>query len=128
MAENMCAAEAALLNYGMSKKIGRVDYIVCPFGNLTVNELLVTLLFKHGAFDNKKCPVRPESTRDVSLFLIRGGVRQSSNVLLLLLDVAPKSQPLLTWNLPMLFYLVASRWCPSLGYMQVWLVWVSATL
>jgi hypothetical protein len=41
MAEKMCAVEAALLNSGMSKKDVRVDSIVCPFGNLTVNGFLV---------------------------------------------------------------------------------------
>jgi hypothetical protein len=79
MAEKMCAAEAALINYGMSKKAVRVDSIVCPFGNLTVNGLLVTFLFKHGAFNNKKCPVQPESTRAVSLFLIRGALYRVFN-------------------------------------------------
>jgi hypothetical protein len=128
MAEKMCSAEAALHNYGMSKKAVCVDSIVCPFGNMTVNGLLVTFLFKHGAFDNKKCPVQPESTRDVSLLLCRGGVRQSSNVSLLFLDVAPKSQSLLTWDPPILFVFVSSRWCPYFEYMQVWLVWVHATL
>jgi hypothetical protein len=95
---------------------------------MTVNVFLVAFLFKLCTFDNKKCPVQPESTRSVSLFLIRGGVRQSSNGSLLFLDVAPKSQSLLTWEPPMLFVLVASRWCSSFGYMQVWLVWVRATL
>jgi hypothetical protein len=83
MAEKMCAAEAALLNSGMSKKAACVDSIVCPFGNLTVNGLLFIFLFKLGAFDNKKCPVQLEFTRAVSLFLSRDGVRQSSNVSLL---------------------------------------------
>jgi hypothetical protein len=69
-----------------------VDSIVCPFENLTVNGLLVNFLFELGAFDNKNFPVYPESTRAVSLFLSRGGVRQSSNVSLLFLDIAPKSQ------------------------------------
>jgi hypothetical protein len=128
MAEKMCADEAALLNYGMFKKDVCDDFIVCPFGNLTVNGLLATFLFKHGAFVKKKCPVQPESKRDVSLFLSRGGVRKSSNASLLSLDVAPKSQSLLTWDPPILFVLVASRWCPSLGYMQVWHVWLRATL
>jgi hypothetical protein len=105
-----------------------VDSIVFPIGNLTVNGLLVTLLFKLDALDNKKCPVQPESTRDVSFFLSRGGVRQSANISLLLLDVAPKIQSLLTWDPPMLFVFVASPWCPYLGYMQVWLVWVRASL
>jgi hypothetical protein len=77
---------------------------------MAVNVLLVTFLFKLGAFDNKKCPVQPESTRAVSLFLSRGGVGQSSNVSLLFLDVAPKSQSLLTWDPPMLFVLVDSHW------------------
>jgi hypothetical protein len=99
-----------------------------PFGNLTVKGLVVTVLCKRGAFDNKKFRVQPESTRDVSLCLSRGGVQQSSNVSLLFLDVAPKIQSLLTWDPPMLFSLVASRWCPSFGYIQVWLVWVRATL
>jgi hypothetical protein len=110
MAGKMCAAEAALLNFGMSKKAVCVNSIVCPFGNMTVNVFLVTFLFKHGAFDNKKFPVQPESTRAFSLFSSRSGVRQSSNVSLLFLDVAPKSQSLLTWDPPMLFFLVASLW------------------
>jgi hypothetical protein len=128
MAEKMCTAEAALLNSGMSKKVVCVDYIVCPFGNLTVNGLLFTFLFKHVTFDNKKCPVQPESKRAVSLFFRMGGVKQSSNVSLLSLEVSPKTHSLLTWYPPMLFVLVASRWCVSLVYMQVWLVWVRATL
>jgi hypothetical protein len=45
------AAEAALLNSRMSKKAVRVDSIVCPFGNLTVNGFLVIFLFKLVAFD-----------------------------------------------------------------------------
>jgi hypothetical protein len=117
-----------LLNSGMSTKAVCVDSIVCPFGNMTVNEFLVTFLFKLCAFDNKKFPVQPKSTRAVSLFLRRGGIRQSSIFSLLSLDVAPQSQPLLTWDPPMLFVLVAPSWCPSFGYMQVWLVWVRATL
>jgi hypothetical protein len=52
MAEKMCAAEAALLNSGMSKKYVCVDSIFCPFGNLTVNGMLANFLFKHGAFVN----------------------------------------------------------------------------
>jgi hypothetical protein len=95
---------------------------------MTVNGLLATFLFKHGAFVNKKCPVQPESTMAVSLLLIRGGVRQLSNGSLLFLDVAPRSQSPLTWDPPMLFILLASRLCPYLGYKQVWLVWVHASL
>jgi hypothetical protein len=76
MVEKMCAAEAALLNSGMSKKAVCVDSIVCPFGNLTINGFLATFLFNNGAFVNKKCPVQPESTTAVSLLLSRGGVRQ----------------------------------------------------
>jgi hypothetical protein len=128
MAGNVCAAVAALLNSGMSRTAVCVDFIVCPFGNLNVNGLVVTILCKHGAFDNKKCPVQPESKRAFSLCLSRGGVRQSSNVSLLFLDVAPKSQSLLTWYPTMLFAFVAARWCPSFGYIQVWLVLVRATL
>jgi hypothetical protein len=124
----MRSDEAALLNSGMSKKALCVDSIVCPFGNLTVNELLVNFLFKRGAFDTKKCPVQPKSTRAISSFLSMGGVRQSPNVSLLYLVLAPKSQSLLTWDPPRLFVLVASRWCPSLGYMQVWIVWVHDNL
>jgi hypothetical protein len=52
--------------------------MVWPFGNLTVNGFDVKILFKQGAFDKRKCPVQPESTRAVSLCLSRGGVRQSS--------------------------------------------------
>jgi hypothetical protein len=53
MAEKMCATEAALLNYGMSKRAVCVESIVYPFGNMTVKGLLATFLFKHGAFINK---------------------------------------------------------------------------
>jgi hypothetical protein len=63
--------------------------MVWPFGNLTVNGFDVKVLFKQGAFYKRKCPVQPESTRAVSLSLSRGGVRQSSNFSLLILDVAP---------------------------------------
>jgi hypothetical protein len=59
MAGKVCAAEAALLNYGMSKKAVCVDSIVCPFGNLIFNGLLAILLSEHGAFVNKKFPVQP---------------------------------------------------------------------
>jgi hypothetical protein len=92
-----------------------VDFMVCLFGNMTVKGLVVKVLFKHGAFDRRNCPVQPESTRDVSLCLSRGGVRQSSIFLLLFLDVAPKSQSLLTWDPPILLAFVALRWCPSFG-------------
>jgi hypothetical protein len=109
MAGNICAAVAALLNSGMSRTAVCVDFIVCPFGNMTVNGLVVSVLCKHGAFDNKKFHLQPESTSAVSLCLSRGGVRHSSNVSLLFLDVAPKSQSLLTWDPPVLFALVASR-------------------
>jgi hypothetical protein len=128
MAGNICADFAALLNCGMSRIAVCVDFIVCPFGNLNVNGLVVTDLCKPGSFDNRKHPVQPESTRAVSLCLSRGGVRQSSIFSLLFLDVSPKSQSLLTWDPPILFDLVASRWCPYFGYTQVWLVWVRATL
>jgi hypothetical protein len=37
-------------------------------------------LFKHGALTNRKWPVHPESTIDVSCGLIRGWVRQTSNI------------------------------------------------
>jgi hypothetical protein len=62
--------------------------MVWSFGNLTVNVFAVKILFKQGALDKRKCPVQPESTRAVLLCLSRGGVRQSSNFLLLILDVA----------------------------------------
>jgi hypothetical protein len=96
--------------------------MVCPFGNLTVNEFDVKVLFKQGAFDKRKFPAQPESTRAVSLCLSRGGVRQSSIFSLLILDVAPRSQSLLTRGPPIFLVLAASRWCPSFVYMQVWLV------
>jgi hypothetical protein len=128
MAGNICAAFAILLNCGMSRIAVCVDFIVCPFGNMAVSGLVVTDLCKHGAFDNRNCPVKPESTRDVSLCLSWGGVRKSSECSLLFLDVAPKSQSMLTWDPPIWFDLVASRWYPSFGYIQVWIVWVRATL
>jgi hypothetical protein len=74
MAKKMCAIEAALLNYGTSKRAVCAESIVLSFGNITVKGLLATFLFKHGAFVSKKCPVQPEYTRAVSLLLIRGGV------------------------------------------------------
>jgi hypothetical protein len=46
-------------------------------------------LFKHGALTKRKWPVHPESTIAVSCCLRRGGVRQNSNVVLLLKGVAP---------------------------------------
>jgi hypothetical protein len=128
MAGKMCATEAALLNSGMSKRAVCVESIVCPFGNLAVKGLLATFLFKHGIFFNKKCSVHLESTRAVSLLLSRGAVQQSSNFSLFFLAVAPKSQSMLVLEPPMFFVLVASLWCPSLVYMQVWCVWVCATL
>jgi hypothetical protein len=70
--------------------------MVWPFGNLTVNGFDVKVLFKQGAFYKSKCPVQPESTRAVSLCISRGGVRQSSIFSLLFLDVAPRSQSMLT--------------------------------
>jgi hypothetical protein len=104
MAGNICAAFAALLNCGMFRIAVCVDFIVFPFGNMTVNRLVVKDLCKHGELDNRKCPVQPEPKRSVSLCLSRGGVRQSSFFSLLFLDVAPKSQSLLTWDPPKLFY------------------------
>jgi hypothetical protein len=70
--------------------------MVWPFGNLTVSVFDVKVLFKQGTFDNRKFPVQPESTRAVSLCLSRGGVRQSSIFSFLFLDVAPRSQSMLT--------------------------------
>jgi hypothetical protein len=70
--------------------------MVWPFGNLNANVFYVKVLFKQGAFDKRKFPVQPDSTRAVSLCLSMGGVQQSSNFSLLILDVAPRSQSLLT--------------------------------
>jgi hypothetical protein len=57
MAGKMCATQAALLNYGMSKKAVCVESIVCPFVNMIFKGLLATILFKNVAFVNKTCPV-----------------------------------------------------------------------
>jgi hypothetical protein len=52
-------------------------------------------LFKHGAVTKRKWPVQPESTIAVSYCSKRGGVRQTSNVVLLFKVAAPKHRSLL---------------------------------
>jgi hypothetical protein len=52
-------------------------------------------LFKHGAVTKRKWPVQPESTIAVSCCARRGGVRQTSNVVLLFKGAAPAHHSLL---------------------------------
>jgi hypothetical protein len=73
--EKICAMDAALLNVGMYKYAVYVDSIVAPFGRQIVKVFLDLILFKQGALINRKWPVHPESTMDVSCGLRSGGVR-----------------------------------------------------
>jgi hypothetical protein len=112
----MCAAAAALLNSGMFTKAVCVDSIVCPFVNLTVNGLLVIVLFKLGAFDNKKsacvykgCLIvlkQGWGTTIIKCFAIIFRCRPQDSILV---DLGPSH-------------------VVCFGYMQVWLVWERATL
>jgi hypothetical protein len=70
MPKKMCALGAALFNSGMSNDAVCVcvDSMVAPFGRRTVQSkvFLDLTLFKRGALTNRKLPVHPESTMDVS--------------------------------------------------------------
>jgi hypothetical protein len=57
--------------------------MVAPFGRRTVKGVRDSILFKHGAVTKRKGPVQPESTIAVSYCSRRGGVLQTSNVVLL---------------------------------------------
>jgi hypothetical protein len=61
-----CTTEAASLNSGISNEAAWVEYIVAPFGNLTLNGLIDFNFQWQGALINKKCHVQPESTIAVS--------------------------------------------------------------
>jgi hypothetical protein len=69
--------------------------MVAPLGRRTVKGVQDLIMFKHGALTKRKLPVHPESTIAVSCCLRRGGVRQTSNVVLLFKVVAPEYHPLL---------------------------------
>jgi hypothetical protein len=90
-----CAMDVALINSGMSTDAVCVDSIVAPFGRRTFNGLSDLILFLQGALINRKLPVHPESKMDVSCCLRSGGVRPSSNGLLLFKVAAPSHHSLL---------------------------------
>jgi hypothetical protein len=90
-----CAMDAALLNYVMSMDAVRVDSIVAPFGRRTVKRFSDLILFLQGTLINRKWPVHPKSTIDVSCCLISGGVQKSSNGVLLFKVSAPSHHSLL---------------------------------
>jgi hypothetical protein len=69
--------------------------MVAPLGKRTVKGVRDLNLFKHGALTKRKWPAHLESTIAVSCCLRRGGVRQTSNVELLLKVVAPEHHSLL---------------------------------
>jgi hypothetical protein len=69
--------------------------MVAPLGRRTIKGVRDLTLFKHGALTKRKWSVHPESTIAVSCGLRRGGVRQTSNVELLLKVVAPEYHSLL---------------------------------
>jgi hypothetical protein len=69
--------------------------MVAALGRRTVKGVQDLTLFKHGALTNRKWPVHPESTIYVSCCLRRGGVRNTSNVEILLKVVAPEHHSLL---------------------------------
>jgi hypothetical protein len=89
------AMDAALLNYGMSMDDVGVDSIVASFGRWTVKGFSGLILFLQGALINRKWPVHPKSTMDVSCFLRSGGVQHSSNGVLLFKVAAPSHHSLL---------------------------------
>jgi hypothetical protein len=88
--------DAALLNYGMYMDALCVDSIVAPFGRRTVKGLSDLILCLQGALIKRKFPVHPESTMAISCFLRSGGVRQSSNGVLLFKVYAPSHHSLLS--------------------------------
>jgi hypothetical protein len=96
--------------------------MVAPLGRLTVKGARDVTLFKHGAWTKRKWPVHPEPTIDISCCLIRGGVRQTSNVELLFKVVALAHHSLLAWLPPMLSVRVASALWPGFGSLHVRLI------
>jgi hypothetical protein len=64
--------------------------MVALLGRRTIKGVRDMTLFKHGALNNRKWPVHPESTVAISCGLRRGGVRQTSNVELLFKVFAPE--------------------------------------
>jgi hypothetical protein len=69
--------------------------MVAPLGRRTVKGVRDLTLFKHGALTKRKWPVQPESTIAISCCSRRGGVRQTSNVVLLFKVAAPTHHSLL---------------------------------
>jgi hypothetical protein len=69
--------------------------MVAPLGRRTVKGVRDLTLLKYGALVKRKWPVQPESTIDVACCLRRGGVRQTSNVVLLFKVAAPTHHSLL---------------------------------
>jgi hypothetical protein len=69
--------------------------MVAPLGRRTVKGVRDLTLFKHGALTKRKWSVHPDSTIAVSCCLTRGGVRQTSNVVLLFKAAAPEHHSLL---------------------------------
>jgi hypothetical protein len=63
--------------------------MVAPLGRRTVKGVFDLTLFKHGALTKRKWTVQMESTIAVSCCLRRGGVRHTSNVVLLFKGVVP---------------------------------------
>jgi hypothetical protein len=64
-------------------------------GRRTIKGFQDTTLFKHGTVTKRKWPVQPESTIDVPSCVRRGGVRQTSNIVLLFKVAAPAHHSLL---------------------------------
>jgi hypothetical protein len=68
--------------------------VVAPLGRRTVKGVQDLTLFKHGALNKRRWLVHTYSTIAVSCCLRRGGVRQTSNVVLLFKVVAPEHHSL----------------------------------
>jgi hypothetical protein len=102
--------------------------MVAPLGRRTVKGVQDLTLFKHGTLTKRKWPVQQESTIAVSCCTRRGGVRQTSNIVLLFKVAAPTYHSLLACLSPMLSDRVASALWPGLGVLHVMLVCVLPTL
>jgi hypothetical protein len=69
--------------------------MVAPLGRRTIKGVRDLILFRHGALTKRKLPVQPESTTDVWCCSRSGGVRQTSNVVLLFKVAAPEHHSML---------------------------------
>jgi hypothetical protein len=69
--------------------------MVAPLGRRTIKRLRDLTLFKHGALTKRKRPVQLESTIAVACCARRGGVRHTSNVVILFKVAAPTHHSLL---------------------------------